>query len=183
VVGAPNACTCPWYSTQDATGSPAYIASLDDGRAPGRHRLGERMLVLLSFHFGMWQDAIFHTTHTDRATAIMAQEHRDGSGLCGWMGVRVSPTTAAFAESLGMAAPYGAIFDQPEVGSPAAAAGIQQGDVLTTINGSPLINATDFAKIISMMAPGTTVYLNTVRNGETMPVQLIIGSAQCKTSG
>ena len=82
-----------------------------------------------------------------------------------------------------MTVPYGAIFDQPEAGSPAATAGIEQGDVLTTINGSPLMNSTDFAKIISQTAPGTTVYLSTVRNGERMPIKLIIGSAPCRTSG
>ena len=92
------------------------------------------MLVLLGLHFGIWQHAMSHAAHTYAATATRAQENHDGSHLCGWMGVRVSPMTAAFAESLGMAQPYGAIFDQPEAGSPAAAAGIEQGDVLTAIN-------------------------------------------------
>jgi serine protease Do len=99
------------------------------------------------------------------------------------MGVQVSPMTAAFAESLGMAEPYGAIFDRPEPGSPAATAGIEQGDVLTAINGSPLMRSSDFAGIISMMAPGTSVYLNTWRDGEAMQVKLMLGSAQCRTSG
>jgi membrane-associated protease RseP (regulator of RpoE activity) len=151
--------------------------------ATGRRGLGGRMLVLLGFHFGIWQHAMLHTAHRYRATTTMVQGKHDSSGLCGWMGVRVSPMTTAFAASLGMVAPYGAIFDQPEAGSPAAAAGIEQGDVLTAINGSPLMNATDFAKIVSRTAPGTTLYLNTVRNGETMLVKLIIGSAPCRASG
>jgi serine protease Do len=91
--------------------------------------------------------------------------------------------TAAFAESLGMAEPYGAIFDRPEPGSPAATAGIEQGDVLTAINGNPLMVSGDFAGIISLMAPGTSVSLNTSRNGEGMQVNLVLGSAQCRTSG
>ena len=99
------------------------------------------------------------------------------------MGVAVSPMTAAFAESLGMAEPYGAIFEQPEPGSPAATAGIEQGDVLTAINGSPLMRSSDFAGIISMMAPGTLVYLDTWRDGETIQVKLMLGSAECRTSG
>jgi len=82
-----------------------------------------------------------------------------------------------------MAEPYGAIFDQPEPGSPAATAGIEQGDVLTAINGSPLMRASDFARIISMTAPGTSVYLNTSRNGETMQVTLILASTPCRSSG
>jgi S1-C subfamily serine protease len=141
------------------------------------------MLVLLGLHFGIWQLAMAYTAHIYRATAITVREDDDRSDRCGWMGVRVSPMTAAFAESLGMTEPDGAIFDQPEAGSPAAAAGIEQGDVLTAINGSPLVNSTDFAKIISMTAPGTTVYLNTVRNGETIPIKLRIGSARCGRNG
>ena len=113
----------------------------------------------------------------------MVQEKQKGHDLCGWMGVAVSPMTAAFAESLGMAEPYGAIFEQPEPGSPAATAGIEQGDVLTAINGSPLMRSSDFAGIISMMAPGTSVYLDTWRDGEAMQVKLMLGSAQCRTSG
>jgi hypothetical protein len=38
--------------------------------------------------------------------------------LCGWIGAQVSPMTAAFAERLDMAEPCGAIFDQPQLGSP-----------------------------------------------------------------
>jgi serine protease Do len=91
--------------------------------------------------------------------------------------------TKAFAESLGMVETYGAIFDRPEPGSPAESAGIEQGDVLTAINGSPLMQSSDFAKIISAMAPGTAVYFDTSRNGEAMQVKLILGSALCRTSG
>jgi len=115
--------------------------------------------------------------------AETVQETQSSKDLCGWAGVAVRPMTAAFADSLGMAEPYGAIFDQPEPGSPAATAGIEQGDVLTAINGSPLMRASDFARIISMTAPGTSVYLNTSRNGETMQVTLILASTPCRSSG
>jgi serine protease Do len=140
------------------------------------------MEVLLGFHVGICEHAMSYTAHTHLAN-VTVQENRNGSDLCGWMGVRVSPMTAAFAQSLGMAEPYGAIFDQPEPGSLAASAGIEQGDVLTTINGSPLMRASNFAEIISRMAPGTTVYLNTLRNGEAISIKLILGSVQCRTSG
>jgi len=67
-----------------------------------------------------------------RATVTQnKQEKQNANDLCGWMGVEVRPMTAAFAASLGMALPYGAILDQPEPGSSAANAHIEQGDVLT----------------------------------------------------
>jgi PDZ domain len=141
------------------------------------------MEALLGFHIGTWDYATSYITHAYAANATVVQGKQKGTDLYGWMGVAVSPMTAAFAESLGMAEPYGAIFEQPEPGSPAATAGIKQGDVLTAINGSPLMRSSDFAGIISMMAPGTSVYLNTWRDGEAMQVKLMLGSAQCRTSG
>ena len=95
------------------------------------------------------------------------------------MGVQERPMTRAFAASLGMAVPYGAIFDRPEPGSPAANADIQAGDVLTSINGSPVMLSSDFAAMISMMAPGSVVYLNTFRSRQMIKVSLVLGTGKC----
>jgi membrane-associated protease RseP (regulator of RpoE activity) len=143
------------------------------------------MKGLLALHIGIFDHATAYPTHAYVADATVVRENRqeaqNAGDICGWIGVAVSPMTAAFAQSLGMAEPYGAIFDQPEAGSPAAAAGIEQGDVLTAINGSPLMRASDFARIISAMAPDTQVYLNTSRDGEAMQVRSIRGLAPCWT--
>ena len=105
--------------------------------------------------------------------------HVQSVGGCGWMGAQVRPMTRAFAASLGMAIPYGAIFDQPEPGSPAANAGIQASDVLTSINGSPVMLSSDVPAMISAMAPGSVVYLNTFRNRQMIKVSLSLGSGDC----
>ncbi len=102
-----------------------------------------------------------------------------GLDPCGWIGVAVSPMTTAFADSLGMAEPYGAIFDAPEAGSPAARAGIQQGDVVTSINGVPIIKAADFAAMIAAQAPDTTVNLSTYRDGQMIAVKLVLAPGKC----
>jgi S1-C subfamily serine protease len=103
--------------------------------------------------------------------------------FCGWIGVQVRPITAAFADSLGMAEPYGAIFAKPDPDSPAANAGIEEGDVITEIEGSPLRRARDFAKIISAMPPGSLIHLTTFRNGELIELELMLGSSKCRMSG
>jgi serine protease Do len=102
-----------------------------------------------------------------------------GADPCGWIGVAVSPMTAAYANSLGMAAPYGAVFEQPEPESPAAHAGIQAGDVITSINGTTIEKASDFAGIISELAPQTIVHLATYRDGQAMELQIMLGSGKC----
>jgi predicted metalloprotease with PDZ domain len=102
---------------------------------------------------------------------------------CGWIGVTVTPMTTVIAESLGLTEPYGAIFGPPDPGSPAAAAGIEQGDILTAVNGATLVRASDFAAIISAMAPSTTVVLDTLRDGQGRQVQVPLGAAPCRTNG
>ena len=71
-------------------------------------------------------------------------QHEKYVAVCGWIGVQASPMTVPVADSLGMTEPYGAIFDRPETGSPAANAGIEAGDVITAINGTPLMSWHDF---------------------------------------
>jgi len=104
-----------------------------------------------------------------------------GSGMCGWIGVRVRPMTADFAASLGMVAPYGAIFDRPRPGSPAAKAGIEAYDVVTAINGSPLRSWRDFAPAISAFAPGTTIALTTWRSKQLIDVRVVLGRTSCSS--
>jgi serine protease Do len=98
--------------------------------------------------------------------------------VCAWIGTQVRAVTPPFAASLGMAVPYGAIFEKPEAGGPAAKAGIEAGDVITEINGVPLMRSNDFATIIATKAPGTTVYLSTWRNGMFIRVALTLGSSK-----
>lgn len=113
------------------------------------------------------------------ARNAIAQQQQGGDRACAWIGVHVSPMTKAFADSLGMTEPYGAIFGRPKPGSPAAMAKIEPYDVVTAINGSPLKNWRDFAKIISSMAPDTRVYLTTWRSHQLINVRVILGRTEC----
>jgi len=117
---------------------------------------------------------------TNTTDAIVAQMDEQNSAACGWIGVQVRPMTAPFAASLGMAVPYGAIFDQPEAGSPAGKAGIEAGDVITAINGLPLMRSSDFARMLAANAPGTSVYLSTWRSGMFIRIRLTLGSSKCR---
>jgi len=138
--------------------------------------------VFLGFLVGS-SDGASRATYSYVAHAAVAQQTGNENDPCGWIGVTVSPMTAAFADSLGMDEPYGAIFDQPDPDSPAASAGIEQGDVLTTINGSSLMRASDFGGIISAMPPGTQVYLYVWRDRQPKQITLILGSTPCRRSG
>jgi S1-C subfamily serine protease len=140
----------------------------------GLRRLGLKSLLAICAGIGACT-----SPHAALADLTNGQAEEGSSQPCGWIGVAVTPITPVFAASLRMAEPYGAIFAEPQPGSPAAAVHIERGDVVTSINGVPLLRASDFPGIIARIAPRTTVYLYTWRNGQPRPVQVLLGSGPC----
>jgi serine protease Do len=112
----------------------------------------------------------------DTAKMVVAQLQKDGHVTRGWLGVQIQPVTAGIADSLGLKKAEGALVDEPQSGSPAAKAGIQSGDVITAVNGTPVKDARDLARTIGFMAPDSTVKLDMLHNGETKSVSLTLGT-------
>jgi putative serine protease PepD len=61
-------------------------------------------------------------------------------------------------------------------GSPAAKAGLQPGDVITAVNGTPVASINQFVATIGNYAPGDTVTLTVNRGGSTKTLKLTLGS-------
>jgi serine protease Do len=59
--------------------------------------------------------------------------------------------------------------------SPATKIGIQAGDVILSINDSPLKDARDLAKKIGGMAPGSSVKISLLHQGTEKTTSLILG--------
>ena len=53
---------------------------------------------------------------------------------------------------------------------------------IRSVVGGVLTALLNFANTISTMAPGTTVYLDALRNGEAIQFKVILGSGPCATS-
>jgi serine protease Do len=106
----------------------------------------------------------------DTAKMVVAQLKEKGHVARGWLGVQIQPVTAGIADSLGLKKAAGAIVDEPQSGSPAAKAGLESGDIITAVNGTPVNDARDLARTIGMMAPDTSIKLEIVRNGESRSI-------------
>jgi serine protease Do len=111
----------------------------------------------------------------DTAKIVVAQLMEKGHVTRGWMGVRIQAVTADIADSLGLKKAEGALVDEPQSGSPAAKAGILAGDVITAVDGTDVKDSRDLARRIGAMAPGSSVKLSILRNGETRTVTLTLG--------
>jgi serine protease Do len=112
---------------------------------------------------------------SDTVKSVVAQLKDKGSVTRGWIGVQIQPVTPDIADSLGLKTTDGALVAEPQAGSPAAKAGIESGDVITSVDGKPVKNARDLAKRIGAMSPGTSVKLNVLHKGAEKNLTLTLG--------
>jgi serine protease Do len=109
------------------------------------------------------------------AKTVIAELKAKGVVTRGWLGVQVQPVTKGIADSLGMKKAEGAMVDEPQNGSPAAKAGVLSGDVVTALNGTPVKDSRDLARKVAALAPGSSVELDILRNGESKTLNITLG--------
>jgi serine protease Do len=73
-----------------------------------------------------------------------------------------------------LGAPYGIVIEAVEPGSPADKAGLQDGDVITSVNGQPVRTGADLVNPIAQTPIGPSVTLNYVRNKQAKDVSLTV---------
>jgi serine protease Do len=112
----------------------------------------------------------------DTVKSVISQLRDKGSVTRGWIGVEIQPVTPEIADSMGLKKAAGALVAQPQANSPAVKAGIESGDVITTVNGKPVGDARQLARLIGTMAPGASVTLDLIHNGKPKTVGLTLGT-------
>jgi serine protease Do len=112
----------------------------------------------------------------DTVKTVVSQLRDKGSVTRGWIGVQIQAVTPDIADSLGLKQAAGALVSEPQKDSPAAKAGIQSGDVITSVNDVPVHDPRELARKIGTMAPGTSVKLGVIHNGESKTVTLTLGT-------
>jgi len=112
----------------------------------------------------------------DTVKSVIAQLREKGSVTRGWIGVQIQPVTPDIADSMGLKQATGALVAEPQANSPAVKAGIQSGDVITSVNGKEVRDARQLARMIGTMTPGTTVTLDLIHSGQQKTVTLTLGT-------
>ena len=112
----------------------------------------------------------------DTVKGVIAQLRDKGSVTRGWIGVQIQTVTPDIADSMGLKQATGALVSEPQKNSPAAAAGVQSGDVIVSVDDTPIHDARELARKIGTMAPGASVKLGTIRNGQDKTVTLTLGT-------
>ncbi len=107
---------------------------------------------------------------------VVTQLRDKGSVTRGWIGVQIQPVTAEIAEGMGLKKAAGALVSEPQPNSPAAKAGIESGDVIISVDGNSVSDARDLARRISTMAPGASVKLGVLHQGQEKSVTVTLGT-------
>lgn len=99
-----------------------------------------------------------------------------------YVGLNYIPITADSAKYYNLPVKQGAyVFSatsSPAVisGSPADKAGIKEKDIITKVNGVPIGTAGDLSSLVAEYAPGDTIELTVLRNGQTMTVKVTLAA-------
>jgi serine protease Do len=110
----------------------------------------------------------------DTVKSVVAQLKDKGVVTRGKIGVHIQPVTDEMTESLGLKKAEGALVAEAQADSPAAKAGIIAGDVIVAVDGRPVKDAHELARMIAPMAPQSTVKLAVVRKGKEQPVSVTV---------
>ncbi len=113
---------------------------------------------------------------SDVAKSVIQSLKEDGKVARGWLGVQIQPVTQDIADSLGLKEAKGALVAKTEKGSPAAAAGLEDGDVIASVNGEPVADSHDLARKIAELGPRKDADLSIIRNGSLQTVKVTLGA-------
>ncbi len=99
------------------------------------------------------------------AREVMRQLLAFGEVKRGSLGVDTQDVTAEIAPLLGLKSTQGAVVTRVQPGSPAAAAGLREGDVITALNGKPVHASRELGNLEGLLPLGTRLAINIQRDG------------------
>ncbi len=100
-----------------------------------------------------------------------------GKAQHGRLGVTVQDLNQQLADSFGLKHVDGALVSNVAPDSAAAAAGLKSGDVITDVNGEPVVRSGSLSSLIGMSAPGEHVKLKVWRDRSERTIEAKLGGA------
>jgi S1-C subfamily serine protease len=105
----------------------------------------------------------------------IAAEDADSGDPTGWLGVTLQELDGPVAKALGLPAGEGALISGVEAKSPAAEAGLEEGDVVVSYGGKKVEDTGDLTQRVRATAPGQEVTVVVRRAGAEKNVKVKIG--------
>ncbi|MFO1540891.1 MAG: S1C family serine protease, partial [Chloroflexota bacterium] len=118
------------------------------------------------------------------ARPIMAQAAAGKALMRPWIGIVYAPVTPGLADRLGLAVDYGVLVGRTDPGggsavlddSPAARAGIRDGDLILAVNGERLDAAHPLDLVLTGYGPDEVLELTVLRGDRTIAIAIRLGT-------
>lgn len=109
----------------------------------------------------------------------IAEQLRDtGRVQRGYLGVTIQSIDRDLARSFGLDRPIGALVADVRADSPAAAAGIESGDVILTFDGREITDSSSLPPVVGQVRPGTEVEVELIRENERKTITVEVGELE-----
>jgi serine protease Do len=117
---------------------------------------------------------------SDMVKRVVDQLVASGKVVRGYLGVSAQEISPQVAQAMGLPSSDptsdGALVAAVSPGSPAFRAGLQPGDVITAVNGTPVTNPSDLAADIANVDPGHDTTINYLRNGKSSSLSVAVAT-------
>ena len=114
---------------------------------------------------------------------IIDQLKNNGKIRRGWLGVHIQTVTPDIAEGLGLGKPRGALVSSVSTDGPAAAAGIQQGDVIINFDGKDVPDMHRLPLMVAETDVEKTVPITVFRKGQEVSLKVKVAELKAKDDG
>lgn len=108
------------------------------------------------------------------ARTVMESLVKDGRVVRGFVGVNIQDLTPALAQEFDVKEAKGVLVAGVSPKSPAAKAGLRDGDIITEFNEKPVKDARHLKLQVASTAPGSTVPIKVLRDGKSRTVEVTV---------
>lgn len=112
------------------------------------------------------------------ATNVVSQLRENGQVERGFLGVGIGDVNKDLAQALGMPGPMGAAIRSVSPNSAADKGGILAGDVVVSIDGQPIVYASDLPHKVGLIEPGSKIEVDVYRDGRLKTLEIVVGVLQ-----
>lgn len=123
-------------------------------------------------------------------TPLNAQQTQDARGIreaqmpaTGWLGVSIEEISAQKAQELKLPGAFGVLVIEVGSDSPAAKAGLKNGDVITEYGGQRVEGVIEFRRLVRETPPARTIKMSVWRDGHSQTITAELGKAENQNPG
>jgi len=134
-------------------------------------------LIVRSSGSGTVAEGLGFAIPINTASTVAQQLIQNGSITRPYLGISFQAVSPDIASAYNLPVQWGAYVTDVAASSPASQAGLQQGDIITSLGGVALDGTHDYVNVLYNYKPGDKVVLVYNRNSKNLQVQVTLGTA------